>query len=445
MSTSYLSFGSFARLHNNNHLVTSPIGELSNKAMTYAKDPAKFSLVGGSEMVLVNFLAETDNQDVVMPQDLADKEISIGNWLYDQANRGNITASSANCLSLLQQQFTNNIEILEVGDMVTNNTVFFPSFIRGNHKVNGENQSFYIWFANEYFLSQYPRVSFVICHPLPIEEMDTLMDMNYRQVNERLAKETPNVVEDRIDKLTNNEQHPASYRRIDSFSIVDTINVPNYSTGYWQTLVNGNGDDADDQLYTQMQDEILENSKFSREQWEEKIPDLFNPTEFYVIPYYDRLGIKNKVNGTSTLSPIVDNETNRDHVDFYLTPNMTEEHVIKSLQWVTFLYKSYQCAFVGKLNNRPENTKITQLYPDYQLIPSDDPDFEIMSGATMTFIKEMENLIAAAEMVTPNNLTPAGITRVTRFNKLCVSKRVGKVRFVVITRWQFLQDGLITE
>ena len=445
MSTSYLSFGSIAKLHNNNYLVTSPIGEISNKAMTYAKDPAKFSVTGGSETVLFNFLAERDNTNIVMPQDLAEKEIAISNWLYDQASRGNITASSANCLSLLQQQFTSNIEILEVGEMVTNNTVFFPSYVRGNHKVGAEDQSFYIWFANEYFLTQYPRVTFTICHPLPLAEMDTLMDKNYQQVDIRLALETPDVIEDRIDDLTNNEQHPASYRRIDPFSIADTVNTPYYSTGYWRTLVNGNGSDAEDQLYVQMQNEILAASIFSREEWEEKIPDLFNPTEFYVIPYYDRLGIKNKVNGTSTLSPIVDHETARDHVDYYLTPNMTEDHVIKSMQSVTFLYKSFQCMFVGKLNNRPEHTKILQLYPDYQLIPSDDPDFDMLSGTTSTFIKEMENLIAAAEVTTPNNLTPAGITRVTRFNKLCVSKRVGKVRFVVITRWQFLEDGLITE
>ncbi|ASU03456.1 putative virion structural protein [Erwinia phage vB_EamM_RisingSun] len=445
MSTSYLSFGSIAKLHNNSNLVTSPMGELSTKARTYTKDPGVFSITGSSETILYNFLAEKDNSPIVMPQDLAEKQITIANWLYDQANKGNLTASSVNCLNQLKQQFTNNIEILEVGDMVTNSTIFFPSFIRGNHKVNGEDQSFYLWFANEYFLKQYPRVSFTVCHPLPIEEMDTLMTMNYRQIAERLEKETPNVVEDRIDKLTNNEQHPASYRRVDGFSIVDLINTPNYNTGWWRTLVNGNGDDADDQLYQQIQDEILENSQYTREEWEEKIPDLFNPTEFYVIPYYDRLGVKNKVNGTSTLSPIVDYETVRDHVDFYLTPNMSADHVIKSLQSVAFLYKSFQCAFVGKLNNRPENTKLSQLYPDYQLIPSDDPDFDIMSGATMTFIKEMENLISAAETTTPNNLTPAGITRVTRFNKLWVSRRVGKVRFVVMTRWQMLQDGRIKE
>lgn len=445
MSTSYLSFGSIPKLHNNTDSVTSPIGEMSTKARTYGKDPGVFSLDGGSETTLYNFLATTDNSPIVMPEDLAEKQIEISNWLYDQAKKGNLNASSVGCLNLLKQQFTNNIEIVEVGDMVTDSTIFFPSFVRGNHKVNGEDQTFYLWFSNSYFLKQFPRVSFTVVHPLPLEEMDSLMMMNYQQIAARLAKETPDVIEDRVDKLTNNEQYPASYRRVDKLSIVDTINVPNFNMGYWLSLVNGNGDDADDQLYQQIQDEILGVSQYPRHDWEEKIPDLFNPTEFYVIPYYDRLGIINKVNGGSTMSPIVDHETVRDHVDFYLTSNMNEEHVIKSLQTVDMLYKSYQCAFVGKVNNRPENTKISQLFPDYQLIPSTDPDFDMMSMSTMTFIKELENLVAAAETVTQNNLTPTGITRVVRFNKLWVSKRVGAVRYIVLTRWQMLQDKRITE
>lgn len=444
MSTSYLSFGSITKLHNNNNLVTSPIGELSNKASTYAKDPGKFSIAGGSETTLVNFLAEKDGVTIVMPQNLAERQIAIGNWLYDQATRGNLTASSINCLNLLKVQFTTDIEILEVGDMVTNSTVFMPSFVRGNHIVSGVKHDFILWFANQYFLTQYPRVSFIVVHPVPIADMDSLMGMNYQQVATRLAKETQDVIEKRVDALTNDEQYPSSSRRVDPFSIVDTINTPNTTMGYWLSLVYGNGADADDQLYTQIQNEILAASQYTRTQWEEKIPDLFNPIEFYVVPYYDRLGVKNEVDATSTYSPVVDYQTVRVPIDKFLTPNLTSAHVIKSLQSVPFIYKSYQCGFVAKLNNRSGAIKFTDLYPDYQIIPSADPDFDIMSAATMTMVKEMENLLAAAEVATPNNLMPAGITRITRFNKLCVSKRVGKVRFVVITRYQWIQDGMIT-
>lgn len=205
----------------------------------------------------------------------------------------------------------------------------------------------------------------------------------------------------------------------------------------------GNGVDSEDQLFEQIQDEILANSEYSREEWEEKIPDLFNPLEFYVIPYFDRKGITNRTTGASSQSPIVDRETMHEHVDFYLTPNMTQLHVIKSLQMLPVLYKSFQCAFVAKTNNREGMEKIYSLYPDYQLIPSTDSDFGLMNRETTEFILQLENLLAASEVVTDISLAPAGITRVSRFDKTWVGKRIGRVKLMVLTKWQMVIDGQV--
>lgn len=444
MTTSYLSFGSIAKLHNNSLLTTSPIGELSNKARTYAKDPGVYNIdTKASECVLYNFRSQTDNADIVMPQALAEAQISIADWLYAQAKAGNITGSRPNTLALLKAQFSNNIEILDVGEMVTNNVIWFPSFVTGNHIVGTEKQNFYVWFAEEYFRTQYPVVTFTIVHPLPIKEMDILMTQNYHQVEARLAKETPDVIEDRTHELTNQSAHPYTERNVVSFQIMDLVNTPNFNVGYWRSLEWGNGKDSEDQLYEQIRQEILANSKYPEDKWEDKIPDLFNPLEWYVLPYFNRIGAKNKTLGTSTLSPLMDYETALDLVDHFLTPNMSKEHVIKSTQVVPFLYKSMACAFVAKMNNRVEMQKIEAIIPDYQLIPSTDSDAQLMSAATLEFVFKMEELLAAAEVVTPINLTPAGITRIERFGKVCVARRIGKVKYVVVTRYQYLQDKLI--
>lgn len=444
MTTSYLSFGSIAALHNNSLLVTSPIGELSNKARTYAKDPGVFRTPDVvSETQLFNFLSQTDDVDIVMPQEIADVQIAISNWIYTQAKAGNITGNRPNTLDLLKLTFTNNIEIVDIGEMVTDNAIWFPSYVRGNHLVGEEKQEFYLWFANAYFLLQYPKVSFTIVHPIPLSEIDSLMGMNHFQIDARLALETPRVIEDRVHALTNNAAWPYSDRDVIDFQVMDLINTPSFSVAYWRFLEWGNGADSEDQLFDQIRKEILDNSEYPESAWEDKIPDLFNPIEFYVLPYFDRLGILNKTNGASSLSPIVDRETMMGLVDHFLTPHMTPEHVIKSTQVVPFIYKSMACAFVGKLNNRLGMEKIDAIIKDYQLIPSSDPDFDLMSGATMEFVRQMENLLAAAEVVTPYTLLPAGITRITRFGKVCVARRIGKVKYVVITRWQYLEDEII--
>jgi hypothetical protein len=444
MTTSYLSFGSIAQLHNNGPLTASPIGELSTKAQTYTKDPGRFSIKAtASETVLFNFLSQTDNVDIIMPQAIAEVQIGIGNWLYAQAKLGNITGSRPVTLALLQATFSNNIEITDIGEMVTDNTIWFPSFVQGNHIVNGESQSFYLWFANQYFLEQYPRVMFTIVHPVPLAEIDSLMDMNYQQLAARLLLENPKVVADREHTLTNQAEWPYSERDVVDFQIMDLINTPNYVTGYWRYLEWGNGADSEDQLFDQIKQEILANSQYPEARWEDKIPDLFNPLEFYVLPYFNRLGVVNRTNGASSLSPIVDNEAILDLVNHFLTPFMTADHIIKSTQVLAFLYKSMACAFVAKMNNRPGMEKVSAIVPDYQLIPSTDSDFDLMSGATQEFVLQMENLLAASEVVTPYTLTPLGITRIIRFGKVCVARRIGKVKYIVVTRWQYLEDGII--
>lgn len=446
MTTSYLSFGSVAKLHNNSLQVTSPIGELSNKSRTYAKDPGVFSVTSEKSVtVLYNFRSQTDNVDIVMPQALAEVQIGIGDWLYAEALLGNITSNRPNTLELLQTTFNTQIEIIDIGEMVTNNRLWFPSFIFANHLVGGEKQPFYLWFANEYFRTQYPEVSFTIVHPLPLAEIDSLLTLNYQQLGARLAKETPDVIEDRLHSLTQNAAWPYTDRGVDKFQVLDIINAPNFNNAYWRYAEWGNGADAEDQRYDQIKAEILSVSKHPESEWEEKVPDLFNPLEFYVLPYFTNLGVVNKTNGASTLSPIVDRETMMVLVDKYMTPNMTPAHVIKSMQVVPFLYKSMACAFVAKLNNRSGMEKINAIIPDYQLIPSSDSDFDWMSMATMEFVRQMENLLSAAEVTTPISLIPNGITRITRFGKLCVAKRVGKVKYVVLTRWQYLTDGMIED
>lgn len=447
MSTTFLSFASIAKLHDNSLLTTSPIGELSNKSNSYAKDPGKFTLAANSPSatVLVNFYSETDGTEIVMPQAIAEAQIGVSNWLYEQALSGKVTDSRPNTLALLKAQFTTSVVIEDVGEMVTNNTIWLPSFVRGYHVVGGDKQPFYLWMADAYFLIQYPRVQFTIIHPIPLNEMDDLMTMNYQQIAERFARETPTVIAQREHEATRNAGWPYTERNVEEFQILDLVNTGKFNMGYWSILSWGNGTEAEDQLYEQIQDEILKDSKYPREDWEEKIPDLFNPLEFYAIPRFDMIGIVDRTTGASSFSPIVDRETEIDIAKQYLVPTIPEDFIIKSFQTLPMLYKSIQIGFVAKKNNRQGMQKIRSIVPQYQLIPSLDPDFGSMGEATMAFIRGMEDLVAAAEVVTPFSLLPPGVTRLTRLDKVCVGKRIGKVKYVMFTRWQMIQDGIVKE
>lgn len=439
----YLSFAAIAEFANNSIKSISPIGEISNKAKTYSKDQGIFSLTGQpSATVLHNFLSLDGDTEILMPVAIANRELEISNWLVAQTKAGNITDSRPGCLALLKAQFTVDIEILDIGEMVTNNRYYLPSFVTGNHIVSGEKQRFYLWFADAYFKREYPKVYFAVVHPLPLSDMDSIMNMNYKEMADRLALETPDRISKRMHELTDDAEWPVTDQMPISFEMMDLINTPRSVTGWWRYAWWGNGVDAEDILFEQMRQEILKDSIWPLEKWEEKIPDLFNPIEFYVIPFWNRYGLLNKTNGARDYSPIIDNETRLGLVDKYLTPNMTADHVIKSTQFPSFLWKSIGCAFVGKLNNRDGAKKISQIYPDYSLRPSTDSSFGQMDFATMEFIRQMENMLAAAEVMTDISLPLPGMTRVQRFGKMYVAKRVGKVKFLVLSKWQMIADGV---
>lgn len=437
----YLSFAAIAEFANNGVKAVSPIGEISNKSKTYSKDQGVFTLLGqASATVLHNFISLDGTTEISLPTTIANKQLEISNWLVDQTKLGNITDSRPNTLALLKAQFSSGVEIIDVGEMVTNNRYYLPSFVSGNHIVGSEKQAFYLWFADEYFKRQYPRVVFGVVHPLAVAAMDDLMPMNYEQMAARLALETPDVIDKRLHELTENAAWPVTDGTTISFQIMDLINTPKSVTGWWRYIWWGNGVDAEDTLFDQMRTEIMAKTKFTLAQWEEKIPDLFNPIEFYVIPNWNRYGLLNKTNGAREYSPIVDEESRLTLVNKYLTPNMTSAHVIKSTQYVPFLWRSIVCAFVSKVNNSDATKKIQGLYPDLALRPSTDSNFDEMRAETMEFIRQMENLLAAAEVMTDVSLPLPGITRVTRFNKMYASKRVGRAKFLVLTKWQMIQD-----
>lgn len=436
MAITHLSFGSFVKLHNNTIGTVSPIGEISGRSMTFVDDPAKFANTIPGECVLYNFLSRDGNTNIVMSDAVATAQLAVAEWLYAEAVKGNINNNSTATLNALRTQFTQNITFDAVGVMVTNSAVWMPSLVRGFHTVNGVQQAFYLWFADEYFDEQYPEVTIRISHPVELTDIDSLYELNYQQLAARLALETPDVVSAREKRIA---PKPLTERNILSFLIYDLINIPHAVRAYWSALINGNYNE--DLTNQQIREEILANSKYNETQWGEKIPDLFNPNEFYCIPRFDLIGLVNKTDATSTYSPIVDHETEFKFVDKYLTPNMTADHVIKSTQTLPRLYKSLQTTVTAKINNREGFIKLSDVYPDYQLIPATDSDHKRMSLPTRNFITTMDMLLSAAEVVTEFTIPPAGVTTVKRFDKLWVTAKTGDVKFMVLTRYQMEQDG----
>lgn len=444
MSNLYSCFTTISELKINGS--TSPLGELTNKTQTYSKQPDYYSQEN-KPCELVGFRGiNQDNKDSryeKIPSSHSAPILTMLNWLYEEAKKGNLNDSPQVALQALQTKFTVGWVWKDVATMVTNGAVWLPSSINFTLEVGGVIHEFKIWFANAAFKDEFPYREIYVFHPIAIGGIDFLAEKNYREIHNRLMEETIDKLENRVRALLG-ENDPYTARITIPFDVYDLVNKPMYNTAYWTVVYYGNPNDAEEETYEQIRQCILSHSKYDETKWEEVIPDLFNPLEFIAVPYWNELGLINETPMGSTLSPIFTFEGGdalpKKYADFY-----SEQDVIKSLQSVPFLYKSAKVGFVGKPRNNQGRTKITQIYPDYQLIPSTDSQAGMMSKETSKFIKDVEEMLAAAQVVSPDGLPPAGMQREIRNGRLYLSKRSSKVKITMITRYQFVKDGLLDE
>lgn len=441
MSTNFYScFCEFHELIINGS--TSPIGEMTNNTRSYAKEP-DFYFEPDKQGDLYSFrgISATSKYEKI-PSTFAKPVIDMLDWLYTQATENKTTNSSQSCLQILKTNYTTGWTWTDIGTMITNNSIWLPSSIEFSLKVGTVTNDFRIWFANDYFAVEFPYREIYVVGPVPPTEIDYLADKNYKQVKERLQAETTAKIEARVNSLLGTDYPPYSARIVYSFDVYDLINTPNKNSADWTVIYYGNPNDAEEETYDAIKACILSNSKHPESDWANVIPDLFNPLEFAIIPYWNKVGIRNETVIGSTYSPIFTYQGGADLPTKY-GALWDASQIIKSLQIVPSLYKSTSMAFVGKPNNSSNKILISDVFPDYQLIPSDDSQAGMMSQSTSDFIFGLEELLAGAEVVTPDGVIPKGIQRVTKNGKLYVSKRIVNIKFTMITRYQFVQDGVI--
>lgn len=425
---------------------TSPLGELTNETVTYAKEPDSYYKPNAA-CELIGFRGvRQDNPDKryeKIPTSHSGPILDMLNWLYEQAKRGNITESSQLCLQALQTNYTNGWVWKNVSNMVTNTAIWLPSSINFTYEVGGVVHEFKIWFANAAFEVEFPYREIYVIHPIAIDDIDFLAEKNYKEVRNRLIEETADKVDMRVKALIGSKS-PYTLREIFQFDVYDLVNRPQKNTAYWTVIYYGNPNDAEEETYEQIRKCILSHSKYQETKWEEVIPDLFNPLEFVVVPYWNELGLINETALGSTYSPIYTHLGGdvlpKKYADFF-----SADDIIKSLQIVPHLYKSAKMAFVGKPNNSQGRIQISQVFPKYQLIPSSDSQAGMMDKETTLLIKDLEAMLSAGEVTTPDGLPPKGMQRIWRNNRLYLTKRSSKVKLTMITRYQFIKDGLINE
>lgn len=419
------------------------LGVLTNKAVSYSRTP-QFYYKDKDILELIIFRGVSDTeQNAKIPTTHVTPILDVLNWFYTQATAGKFTSNKSAATALVVSQYP-DYTIKTLGNMVTNGKVYLPAHIELTIPVNGVEHDFRVWFAVDNFLVEFPYRDIFVFGPVPPDEIDILLTYNYKQLTERFAQETPDKLEKRVQALIGDNLIPYTWRDVWAYDVIDRINTGHNTKGCWTIILWGNPLNADDDIIEQIKKCITTHSKKSESEWEQVLPDIFNPLEFFLIPHWNKPGLDNKSPIGSTYSPIatfLNGDTlAQKYADFY-----DASFIRSSLEFVPHLWKSICFSAVGKPNNNGGQTTFSSVFPDYQLIPSTDTQAGSMTELTSGAVYDLEVLLSAAEIASDSAILPSGVNKVIRKDRLYVTLKSGKVKFTCLSRQQFVTDGLLTD
>lgn len=420
------------------------LGVLNNKGLSYAKVPQLYYKDKELLELILFRGVEGDEQHATIPTSHSEPVLELLSWMYTQATAGKFTSNAQNALQMLIAEFTDGYTFKTIGTMVTNGSVYLPSHIEFVLVKNNVEHEFKIWFALENFLTEFPYRDIYVFGPVPPDQIDLLLTSNYKELAARFAEETAARLEARVQALIGDNKIPYTWRNVFTYDVYDRINKPYTTKGDWTIIIWGNPLNAEDEINEAIKDCILGHTTYPETDWEDVVPDIFNPLEFFIVPHWNDKGLENETVKGSTYSPILAFQNSdalaQQYADFY------ESSFIKSsLEFVPHLWKSIKMSMVGKPKNNLGQTTFSSVYPDYQLIPSTDSQVGMMSELTAEFVERVETLLSAAEVANETNILPSGVNKVTRKDRLYVSLKINKVKFTCITKYQFIKDGVMTD
>lgn len=419
------------------------LGVLNNKGLSYAKSPQiYYKNAELLELVIFRGVQGTV-QNATIPSTHSTPILNVLSWMVTQATANKFTSNAQSTLQMLIAEFS-NYTFKSIGEMKTNGKVYLPSHIEVAITVNSVEHEFKVWFALENFLVEFPYRDIYVFGPVPPTEIDVLLSSNYKELTTRFAEETSAKLEARIQKVIGDNVVPYTWRNVLTYDVYDTINTPNTTKGDWTIIIWGNPLDAEDAINEAIKNCILKHSKKPETDWESRLPDIFNPLEFFLVPHWNNVGLVNATTKGSTYSPVssfLNGDTlAQKYVNFY-----TSSFIKSSLQFVPHHYKSLAMSVVGKPKNNLNQTTFTAVYPDYQIIPATDSQVGMMSEVTAEVVERLETLLSSAEIATESAILASGVNKVTRNDRLYVSLKIGKVKFTCVTRYQFIKDGFIKD
>lgn len=427
MSTYILrGFISYPSLINNDLGEVAPIGELSKHAYTYSRETGIHRNIQFPDTTLYAFDTQTsDGAWVDLPPAYRDTVLSFSRDIYADARQGRFSDDVNITHQHISGSFSNLIENLKLGEMVTNGDVWMPEWVSFNLK--NHDAFIRLWFSDHAFQRQYGQYEYAFIPP--VENLDDLHG-SLTQVRAALEQRTYQ----KITEVIEQERGEYPYTRLIARQFAWVGETQEILTD-WTVLVYGEAGSDYDSIRVALGEWIVANSSFTREEWLDVLPDIFAPTEFIITPLWHLYAIPNKTVQAGIHTPLVAiSETDTILKKTLRGIGYTITERFQNTLSTTHPYKSLAIYMTGSGANRDGKHRISDHFSDYIHVSQQNPDFARMSPNTQRWIRKLSEMLFLSETLTETSLLPAGYYRVVREDVLYLGVSVDGILYLVVSR-----------
>ncbi len=433
----FISITAFADNYPNN---ISPLGELSNQSLTYSREKGYYAKTDQENVLLISFSSlDVKGEKISVPARISDHVLEVSQWCFEQSIAGNLSSDGEAFKLLFLAHFGVSINNLDLGIMVVADANWLPAYIEWKLDDGGDDNLMKVWFSEGAFNVQFDGYEIIVIPPI-----DTMDEFHKTLTTVGPLIEAFTLENHHLNVAEATDPDPYSFLVSKDYMWYDKEDSDSSISTDWSVAIYGIAGNNPILIKEAIADHILANSIYLRDDWIPIFPDIFTTTEFTFVPLWQLTSIPDESPEGEMYSPLAPYDVILEMANKYIS-GVTSEHILANLISTGVQYKSLSVVVSGGVDNRDDNYKLSDYFPDYALISTTSVDFNRMLANTIDFIKTLIKAIIAAETIDDYSFLDNTLSRIVRDDRLYVGFDFDDVLYVVLSRGSMDEVTLTVE
>lgn len=424
-----MGFGSISRFIDNGSDKISPFGELSVYSSTFVKDTGKYRSEDSPGYFLTTFKTQEKQTGEFQPLSTlqADLILNTVRACVAYTSSHSLPYDLDNFKMAIIAEYPNDVADLNFGPLVYHAGIALPQFIEYLSPALGMEVK--VWLSDSAFRDQFTDSVITV---VPV--IDNINDffLRYEEATEKVKAVSITQMTDRMQQAK--KDSPDTVIKILEFDFYNRHNNEIKQKVMWGFLIYGQEGDNIDILKDKLAEYLIENSDYEEADWENIFPEIFQRTEFLLVPRWDQLATKNLKDLSSLYSQVIPLSDLTGFVEDFLGFYGGTAFVRNNTYAINFAWRYLGSTITNGLKNAPDKKDWKKMFPDY--IPTGvGSDMGRMAVATQDWLYFINEVLRQAETATPVTQLPSGMRRVMRGEKLFISSPHKNVNYLVACKW----------